>query len=98
MAFNKITFDAPITYSIISTGTAYCIGLKMQRERPGPHFVQLDGRSTIMSNDTTETRRTEWRSLTCGDKVCINEVQSLKKDQEIPMSQAAPFWPHDRLR
>lgn len=97
MAFNKRTFDEPIIYSIISTGTAYCIGLKMQRERPGPHFVQIDGRAErLYSNDQT-TNRLDWRVLACGDSVCINELQALKHGQEIPMSQAAPFWPSARL-
>lgn len=98
MAFRKLTFDTPITYAIISTGSAYCIGLKMQRELPGPHFVQLDGRTDeLFSNDETNNK-IEWRSLVCGDKVVIKKVQEIQPGRTIPMSQAAPFWPKDRLR
>lgn len=92
----KHEFEEPVAYTIISTGTAYSIALKMEREKAGPHFVRID-KDTKLTAGHQRKEKIDWCSLVSGDSVNLSLVSATSTGKDIPLSTAAPFWPTGRV-
>lgn len=82
-------FKEPIVYTVICTGNQFCVGLKMERDKPGPHFLQIDGRTNITTNSNA---RKPWRELVPGDSVRIESVGRLRDAGNVPFTTGSPMW------
>lgn len=96
-SIKKHEFETPVAYTIISTGAAYSVALKMEREKAGPHFVRID-KDTQLKAGRKEDQVVDWSSLVSGDSVKLSQLEATTVGKDIPLSTAAPFWPMGRVK
>lgn len=91
MPVNELTLESPIEYAIIRNGSSFATALKMEQEKPGPHFVRIDETSSIIAN-TQANQPLGFRQLVCGDRVALCKVRAIQQGTNVPFSYDAPEW------